>query len=328
MDRKLHPDDEGNTGGGRRSIASADDFARADGFIVLDTAKKKRCNVGADLKQTDWSAGRPVINIDHHESNTRFGDINWIVGDAGSTCELVFYLLRAAGVPITPAVASLLYAGIQTDTLGFSLPSTTAAALHAAAFLVESGADVARLGERLGRSQRKSEFDLLRVVYANTKIVGEGDIAYSFAGYDEIHDAGCTAADIDDQISHVTQQPPSRSNDDAPLSTTINRMGSLNSHDDGNTFFKLRWLARLNDGRWIRSPIRFQPAIGAQLHDRKYAMANAGWNQIRGPHSDRKVKRSSQTVCRSSDRVTAREISQLADPLYDFITFGIARSFK
>ncbi|MCH7597172.1 MAG: bifunctional oligoribonuclease/PAP phosphatase NrnA [Planctomycetes bacterium] len=183
------------------SIASADDFARADGFVVLDTAKKKRCNVGADLKQTDWSAGRPVINIDHHEGNTRFGDINWIVGDAGSTCELVFYLLRAAEVPITPAVASLLYAGIQTDTLGFSLPSTTAAALHAAAFLIESGADVALLGERLGRSQRKSEFELLRVVYANTKIVGEGDIAYSFAGYDEIHDAGCTAADIDDQIS-------------------------------------------------------------------------------------------------------------------------------
>lgn len=183
------------------SIASADDFARADGFVVLDTAKKKRCNVGADLKQTDWSAGRPVINIDHHEGNTRFGDINWIVGDAGSTCELVFYLLRAAGTPITPAVASLLYAGIQTDTLGFSLPSTTAAALHAAAVLIESGADVARLGERLGRSQRKSEFELLRVVYANTKIVGEGDIAYSFAGYDEIHDAGCTAADIDDQIS-------------------------------------------------------------------------------------------------------------------------------
>ncbi len=183
------------------SVASVDDFAKADGFVVLDTAKKKRCNVGADLKQTDWSAGRPVINIDHHETNTRFGDVNWVVGDAGSTCELVYYLLRAAGFPITPTVASLLYAGIQTDTLGFSLPSTTAAALHAAASLVESGADVAQLGERLGRSQRKSEFELLRVIYANTKIVGDGDIAYSFAGYDEIYDAGCTAADIDDQIS-------------------------------------------------------------------------------------------------------------------------------
>ena len=183
------------------SVASVDDFAKADGFVVLDTAKKKRCNVSADLKQTDWSAGRPVINIDHHETNTRFGDVNWVVGDAGSTCELVYYLLRAAGFPITPTVASLLYAGIQTDTLGFSLPSTTAAALHAAASLVESGADVAQLGERLGRSQRKSEFELLRVIYANTKIVGDGDIAYSFAGYDDIHDAGCTAADIDDQIS-------------------------------------------------------------------------------------------------------------------------------
>ncbi|MEK6800207.1 MAG: DHH family phosphoesterase [Planctomycetota bacterium] len=182
-------------------VATAADFASADAFVVLDTASKDRCNVGAALKETDWSSDRPVVNVDHHATNTRFGGVNWIVPEASSACELVYEVLRSAERRITPTIASLLYAGIQTDTLGFSLASSTPTALRAAADLVELGADVADLGERLGRSQRQSEFDLLRVIYANTKVVGDGRIAYSSASFDEIHNAGCTAADIDDQIT-------------------------------------------------------------------------------------------------------------------------------
>ena len=189
-------------------IASHDDFAAADGFIVADTAKKPRCNVGRELKETDWSAGRPIVNIDHHKTNTRFGDVNWVVDDAGSSCELVYFLLVAVGRtaesacrPIDGITASLLYAGIQTDTVGFSLPTTRDWALLAAAQLVKAGADVAEVGRRLYHSQHKSEFDLLRVIYANTQTVADGKIAYSFASYDEIKRAGCTAADIDEQIN-------------------------------------------------------------------------------------------------------------------------------
>ncbi|MEK6674274.1 MAG: DHH family phosphoesterase, partial [Planctomycetota bacterium] len=183
------------------SVATSQDFQTADGFVALDTAKKGRCNVGSALKDTDWSAGRPLINIDHHATNTRFGDLNWVVETAGSACELVYYLLRALDWPITPTTASLLYAGIQTDTLGFSLPTTNAAALRACADLVEFGAEVGDLGERLCRSQTQSEFELLRVVYDNTKVLADGRLAFSTASYDEIHHAGCTAADIDEQIN-------------------------------------------------------------------------------------------------------------------------------
>ncbi len=182
-------------------VAVPGDFANADAFIVLDTARKDRCNVGPDLKQTDWSARRPILNIDHHQTNTRFGAANWVEPHASSTCELVYHLIRAATLPTSPTMASLLYAGILTDTIGFSLPSTTASALRAAADLVEFGADVGELGERIFRSLKKSEFDLLRVVYDNTRVVADGQVAYSSASFDEIKEAGCTAADIDDQIN-------------------------------------------------------------------------------------------------------------------------------
>lgn len=181
-------------------LATGTDFTHADGFIALDTAKKPRCNVGKERKQSDWLGSRPLLNVDHHNTNTLFGTVNWVVEASGSTCELVYYLLRAMERKIEPVVASLLYGGLLTDSLGFSLPTTSVIGLNTAADLVALGADVAELGERLCRSQSKSEFDLLRVIYANTKVLN-GGVAYSSASYDEIHDAGCTAADIDDQIT-------------------------------------------------------------------------------------------------------------------------------
>jgi bifunctional oligoribonuclease and PAP phosphatase NrnA len=184
----------------RPAVATAADFAAADGFLVVDTAKKERCNIAKDLPDP-WDAGRVVLNVDHHASNTRFGALNWIVDDASSSAELVHALFKAWRRPLDPLVASLLYAGIFTDTGGFSLPNTTPTALAAAAELVRAGANVAELGERLCRSQRLSEFQLLRTIYANTRLTADGRIAYSTADHREIVDAGCTAADIDEQVS-------------------------------------------------------------------------------------------------------------------------------
>lgn len=181
--------------------AVPDDFAAADAFIVFDTAKKSRCNVGATVRDTDWSAGRPVLSIDHHATNTQFGDVNWVVAEASSASELAYVLALACGLSVDAASASLFYSGIQTDTLGFTLPTASSVTFRTASELAALGADIGCLGERLSRSQSKSEFDLLRVIYANTKTEADGRISYSFATHEEISGAGCSAADIDDQIN-------------------------------------------------------------------------------------------------------------------------------
>jgi phosphoesterase RecJ-like protein len=53
----------------------------------------------------------------------------------------------------------------------------------------------------MNRSQRRSDFDLLRTVYRNTQTADGGRIAYSKLTHGEIIESGCTAADIDDQVS-------------------------------------------------------------------------------------------------------------------------------
>lgn len=179
-------------------IAAPAKIELADVVAVVDTASTKRVNVAGHWEAI---AQKLVVNIDHHITNPDYGRINWVEDNASSTCELIWRLIRAAGWNLDAATAGLLYAGIYSDTAGFSLPSTTADCLEAAADLVRNGADIDRIGYRIARSQERHEFDLIRKVYHNTHVVAEGRIAYSTLTYDEIASCGCSPQDIDDQVS-------------------------------------------------------------------------------------------------------------------------------
>ena len=180
--------------------AGLDDFTEADAFVVVDTATRNRRNVSEALPP-DWDQGRPLINIDHHVSNERYGTVNWIVDDAASAAELVFGVIDAAGWPVDATTASLLFAGIFSDTQSFSLATTTANTLATAAALVELGARVGEIGDRLNRTQQVSEFRLWRTAANNTHLAADNRIAYSRVSYEEIAEAGCAAADIDEQVN-------------------------------------------------------------------------------------------------------------------------------
>jgi len=179
-------------------VADDEQLRRADVLAVLDTATTKRVNVPGDW---DAIADKLVVNIDHHISNTDFGRINWVVDNASSTCELIYRLISAAGWPLDKTSASLLFAGIYTDTCGFSLPSASAETFETVAALLRAGADIEKIGLQLGRSRAPHEFELIRIVYRNTQLAGDGQIAYSTLTLDEIRAAGCTPADIDEQVS-------------------------------------------------------------------------------------------------------------------------------
>ncbi len=177
--------------------ASAPQLRDADLLVAVDTAKQPRLNIVGGVESID---GVPIINIDHHATNTRFGGHNWIDAQRSSTCEMIFELLTLLRCQITPTIATLLFAGMHSDTQGFSLSNTGVRSLHIAHELAAAGAAVHELGERLGRSIDRSAFELLKVIYANTRVSDDGGVAWSTASYDEIHDAGCRASDIDDQV--------------------------------------------------------------------------------------------------------------------------------
>jgi len=174
------------------------DVAASDLVIVLDTAARSRVNIACGF---DGLKDRPIVNIDHHVTNERFGRWNYIDPHASSTSEMVYHMLRRLDWPITPMVATMLYAGIHGDTGGFSLPNTTFRSLEVASELAGAGARIAEVCRRILRSQTRGEFNLLRLIYENTRISEDGRVAWSTADHGEIVSTGCNHTDIDEQVA-------------------------------------------------------------------------------------------------------------------------------
>jgi phosphoesterase RecJ-like protein len=105
-----------------------------DGAIIMECSSIDRTGIrGLDRS--------PVLNIDHHVGNTRYGDINWIDESAAACGELVFSLVEALGAPLTRDVATHVYLALLTDTGSFHFSHITPRSFEIARRAVEAGAD-------------------------------------------------------------------------------------------------------------------------------------------------------------------------------------------
>ena len=96
----------------------------------------------------DWLTSLPLLNIDHHITNTQFGTVNWVDPSCVATAQMVLYLAQALGWQVTEPVAVCLLAGIVTDTRSFRTSNVDAATLRAALQLVEAGASLSRVARQ------------------------------------------------------------------------------------------------------------------------------------------------------------------------------------
>lgn len=83
-----------------------------------------------------------VINIDHHKTNSFYGDINQVIVDASATAEVVYNFYEQNKILISRDAAACLFAGLCFDTTAFTNSGTTERALDIASKLILSGARV------------------------------------------------------------------------------------------------------------------------------------------------------------------------------------------
>ncbi|MDP3774662.1 MAG: DHH family phosphoesterase, partial [Gemmatimonadales bacterium] len=112
---------------------------RYDVIVVVDAGDIHFAGIAEELPM--WKAGGgQLIVIDHHVTNTRYGDVNCIVTNAASTTEAIARMLTANRVAITEPIATALLFGLVTDTDGFTNPATSPSAVATAATLLSAGA--------------------------------------------------------------------------------------------------------------------------------------------------------------------------------------------
>jgi phosphoesterase RecJ-like protein len=149
-----------------------------------------------------------LINIDHHASNSRYGDLNWVAENEPSTGELIVRLLEEARWPITPGIANCLFAAISTDTGSFQYPSTRPETFAIAARLVERGADLGHVCNEVYHSYSLSRVRLLQHVYNEFKLTADDQVAYFWLRKKDYTRTGAIADDSEGLIDHVRAIQP------------------------------------------------------------------------------------------------------------------------
>jgi len=175
-----------------------------DCVIATDAASFERLGrVGESI------ANRKIlINIDHHQSNTRYGDVNWISARESSTGELIFKLLKAANWPITPPIADCLFTAVSTDTGSFQYPTTKPLTYNIAGELVKLGANLAKICDEVYQSYPLSRVRLLRHMFNSFKLTDGDRIAYFWLRKKDFARTGAGPEDSEGLIDHVRAIEP------------------------------------------------------------------------------------------------------------------------
>jgi phosphoesterase RecJ-like protein len=132
---------------------------------------------GSSVKQIASHA--VIVNIDHHPSNSRFGDVNVIEPDASAVGQMVMEMVDHFGYPITPTMATNLYVALLTDTGGFRHENTTPRALEDAARLAHLGADPGQIATMVYKMRPETTLKLSSLALATMRVEMEGRLAWA-----------------------------------------------------------------------------------------------------------------------------------------------------
>jgi len=145
----------------------------ADVAIVVDVAALHRMGwVGELVKQCS-----KVVNIDHHQSNHNFGDINLVETTAGAAGEVIYDLSQEMGVDLEPNEAEALFVALLSDTGCFRFPNTTSATLRAAAALVDAGVSPYHAGSEIFWKRSEAGLKLLSGALGSIEVTNDGSVA-------------------------------------------------------------------------------------------------------------------------------------------------------
>jgi phosphoesterase RecJ-like protein len=121
-------------------IYGRDPLPEYDLLCLADCSDRRRLGAFYTDDPDRIENGKPIINIDHHVTNERYGEVAIVKPEATSTAEVVAELMRLWGVDFTPSIAQCLLAGIYGDTLALRTEGTTPRTMRTAADLIDAGA--------------------------------------------------------------------------------------------------------------------------------------------------------------------------------------------
>lgn len=144
--------------------------------ISLDVATDKLLNVWVKyFREADQR-----IVIDHHSTNTMFGDINYVDLSAPACAQVVYMLIKHYRWKITPEIGTCIMAGIITDTGGFQYSGVSRDTFNIAAELLDAGVNISKVYKKVFDTKTKSSFELRRIALDRMEFLEDDKIAFTY----------------------------------------------------------------------------------------------------------------------------------------------------
>ncbi len=178
---------------GIENIKKESDIKNYDLAIALDTASIKMLNGYSKY----FEDAKTKIVIDHHSSNTMFGDYNYVDQDSPACAQLLLVLFNYLNIEVSKEIGTDILAGIITDTGGFRYDGVTAETFELVAGLCQKGVKVSKVYQKVFASTSKSKFFLHRIALDRLELLDNEKIAFTYITKNDENSVGAENGDYD-----------------------------------------------------------------------------------------------------------------------------------
>lgn len=162
-----------------------------DLIIAVDTANYQRLYWPTEFKNI------PLINIDHHISNSLNGKFNFVNPAASSACEELCVVLQSWDASLMDKyIAECLLFGILYDGQIFHINSINPRTLNISADLMQHGANLFELEKELLSNKKPNIIIFWGKILSNVKITPSGKAAWAVITQKDLQALGLTLTSL------------------------------------------------------------------------------------------------------------------------------------
>ncbi len=192
-------------------------FFIKDGYVIQSEMPENfDCVIAVDCSNIDQtkfpekiSKAKNVINIDHHATNTKYGNINIVDDKASSATEMLYMIFKNIEIPFSRHSATCLLAGIYNDTGSFMHSNTDKNTYLIASELQKNGADVRTIVKNLFKTNSIEQLKLWGRVLSNARLNKKGNLVSKISAH-ELEETNASPRELAGVINYLNCVPESK----------------------------------------------------------------------------------------------------------------------
>ena len=178
---------------GVEDIKTDSNIENYDLAISLDCATIKMLNGFVNY----FENAKVKVCIDHHSTNTMFGDYNYVNPAAPACAQILLVILEYFGIEMTKEIGTCILTGIITDTGGFRYEGVTSETFEIASSFLEKGINISKIYKDSVSNISREKFEARKLAANRIEFLEDGKIAYTYMTREDMINLNVARSDLE-----------------------------------------------------------------------------------------------------------------------------------